>query len=165
VRRHRFYIIIIPVFLLAIAGAVDAGDRSPRWRPFNDGLAEAEKSGKKVLVDVYTDWCGWCKRMDREVYAEAKVLDYLNKRFVVVKLNAEANESVHYADRIISNIDLVRAFGVRGYPATLFMKSDGEPITLLPGYRPPDQFIQILEFIGEDHYLTMKWEEYTAGKK
>jgi thioredoxin-related protein len=58
-----------------------------RWMSFNDGIAEAKKTGKKVMIDVYTNWCGWCKKMDKETYTNVGVVDYLNRYFVVVKLD------------------------------------------------------------------------------
>src|SRR5205823_2646934 len=67
------------------------------WRAWNQGLAAAAGSGKPVIVDVYTDWCGWCKRMDRDTYGRAEVSDYVNRHFVMVRLNAESNERVTYA--------------------------------------------------------------------
>lgn len=143
-----------------------AGDSSTlAWNGFNDGLKRAKKEGKKILVDVYTDWCGWCKKMDRDVYANSKIVDYLGNRYIVIKLNAESKDTITYREKKLTKIELTQAFGITGYPATIFMKPDGEPITKIPGYMAADKFIDVITFIGEDYYLSQKWEDYSTRKK
>src|SRR2546421_7663785 len=71
--------------LLMIAVTVHAGPAPLRWRDWDSGLKEARDKKLPVLVDVYTDWCGWCKRMERDVYTQPEVRDYLSRKFVTVK--------------------------------------------------------------------------------
>ena len=61
---------------------------------FESGFVKAKREGKILLVDVYTDWCGYCKKMDRETYTDAKIIEKLNKDFVMVKLNPEKVEYI-----------------------------------------------------------------------
>lgn len=137
-----------------------AADNGLRWRGFNEGLAEAKKTNKKILIDVYTDWCGWCKKMDAQTYANKTVASYLGKKYVIIKLNAESDKRVTYRNQSFTERELAAAFGVNGYPSTLFLKPDGEPITIYPGFADAQRFKQVLSFIGDDHYLTKKFEEY-----
>lgn len=141
-----------------------AGDNALVWRSFNQGLTEAKKSNKKILVDVFTDWCKWCKVMDKETYGNSEVISLLNQYFVVVKLDAESNKRVTYDNKTFTERTLASAFGVDGYPATLFLDPDGLLITSADGYIKAPMFIDILRFIGEDHFKTMKWEEYLEKK-
>lgn len=127
-------------------------------------MKQAKQSGKKVLIDVYTDWCGWCKKMDAGTYTDKKVLEVLNKNFVVIKLNAEANEKITYAGKMMSPAEFSQGMGVNGYPATLFLKSNGDAITLLPGYAEADMFTHVLNFIGDNHYEKKKFADYLAEK-
>lgn len=138
--------------------------KEPQWRSFDEGLKQAKLTGKKVLVDVYTDWCSWCKKMDANTYANKKVSEYLNKNFVIIKLNAEGDGTITYSGEKISPAQFAQGMGVSGYPATLFLKSDGQPITLLPGYSEADMFIHVLTFIGENHYEKKKFQDYLAEK-
>lgn len=138
--------------------------KDPQWKNFNDGIAEAKKSGKKILIDVYTDWCSWCKKMDTTTYTNKKISEYLKKNYVIIKLNAEGDEKIMYAGQTLSPAEFAKGMGVNGYPATLFMKSDGQPITLLPGYAEPDRFIHVLSFIGENHYEKKKFADYLLEK-
>src|SRR5262249_8488430 len=117
--------------LLLLSSAAHAG--SVAWRGWNDGLSAAAGAGKPLVVDVYTDWCGWCKRMDRDVYAKEAVSDYVNAHFVMVRLNAESAEKVSYAGRTVTARGLAGAFQVTGYPTTIFLRPDGTHMVNVPG--------------------------------
>ena len=84
---------VAAVFYLAYYFASQAVVSSPAssvsWKSFDDGVLLAQQSNKKLLVDVYTDWCTWCKKMDAEVYTNPEVFKLINTQFVAVKLNAE----------------------------------------------------------------------------
>lgn len=134
------------------------------WKSFDAGMIEAKKTGKKVLIDVYTDWCGWCKKMDAGTYSDKKVMDYLKKHFVAIKLNPEKDGAVTYDGKKYSAAEFSQGMGVNGYPATLFLKSNGQPITLLPGYSEAEMFLHVISFIGEDHYEKKKFADYLAEK-
>lgn len=158
-------VLFLAAAAVVLAGGVvfrvtTASESSLKWRSFNDGIAEAKSSKKKVLIDVYTDWCVWCKRMDANTYSDAGVAEYLRKHYVLIKLNAESNRKVNYKDGEYTERELAAAFGINGYPSTLFLKSDAEPITIYPGYADAKQFKKVLSFIAEDYYLTKKFEEY-----
>lgn len=134
------------------------------WKSFDAGLEYAKVSHKKILVDVYTDWCGWCKKMDEQVYADPRVKEYLAKNFVIVKLNAEAKGTIHYKGDTYSPAQLASAFGVTGYPATLFLKDDSDPITLLPGYMEAPMFLHVLSFVAENQYEKKQFDQYLKEK-
>lgn len=156
----------IVLLILTNGSAQTKGASSDKivWKSFDAGMSEAKKNGKKVLIDVYTDWCGWCKKMDAGTYSDKKVMEYLKKNFVVIKLNPEKDGTVTYDGKKYSAADFSQGMGVNGYPATLFLKSDGKPITLLPGYSEAEMFLHIISFIGDDHYEKKKFADYLAEK-
>jgi thioredoxin-related protein len=123
----------------------------PAWRSWDAGLREAGATGRPVLVDVYTGWCGWCKRMDRDVYARADVQDYLARKFVTVKLDAESDGPARYEGRAYTSRTLAARFGVTGYPTTLFLSAKGARLGSVPGYSQPQDFLLLLRFIGDGH--------------
>ena len=132
------------------------------WKSFDEGVDLARKTNKKILVDVYTDWCGWCKKMDSDVYSQQDVIEILNAGFVLVKLNAESDKSLTYKERTLTEAQFASAVGVTGYPSTLFFESSGKPITLLPGFVPAPKFVPILRYISENHYQTVSFEKYLS---
>jgi thioredoxin-related protein len=138
----------------------------PVWRSWDAGLREAGTLRRPVLVDVYTDWCGWCKRMDRDVYARADVQDYLARKFVTVKLDAESGDAAHYEGRAYTSRTLAARFGVTGYPMTMFLSASGAHLGSVPGYSPPQEFLLLLRFIGDGHAdRGEKYEDYLRTAK
>ena len=148
-RRLAFRTLML-AFLLACGTPLSAAAQV-QWRDWSAGVKDAEASKRPILVDVYTDWCGWCKRMDRDVYARPEVREYLNKRFVAVKLDAEDETAATYEGRKYSHRTLAARFRVTGYPTTIFLRAGGDHIANVPGYVPPDRFLLLLKYIGDGH--------------
>ena len=140
------------------------GDDALQWLGYGAAVEKGAAEGKTVLVDVYTDWCGWCKRMDRDVYGNEDVQRYLNEHFVVAKLDAESGTQHAIQGQQASERDIARAYGVTGYLATIFLNAAGETITVLPGYVEKDRFMLVLEYIHEQLYKTQGWEEFVASR-
>ena len=153
--------------LLLLAAPLHAGPASTlRWREWDEGLKEARDRKVPVLVDVYTDWCGWCRRMERDVYSRPEVKDYLSKKFVIVKLNAESNEAARYEGRSWTGRSLASRFQVTGYPTTIFLRSNGEHLANLPGYIAADRFLLLLRYVGDgamDRGVSFEDFSRTAG--
>ena len=154
-----FAAVVIPPELFA------GGKEQFKWMSFNEGVAAAKKSGKKLMVDVYTDWCGWCKRMDNDTYSDGSIADYLKNKYVTVKLNAESAGRLEYRGHSYTERELAAAFGINGYPSIIFLTQGGEPITVYPGYADPQKFKVVLSYIAEDHYKTTKFQDYVENKK
>ncbi len=153
--------ILVAALLLGSSLSMHAGDKPELpWQSMEKGMAKAKQSHKKVMVDVYTTWCKWCKKLDEDVYSNDKVADYLSHHYVVVKLNAESPNELTFQVKKTTERDLAGAFGVSGYPTILFFDSEGKPINSLGGYVSADKFLPIIKFIGEDYYKTMSWDDF-----
>ncbi len=144
----RFLLLCLLTLPVLAGPAAAAG---PDWRSWDAGLREARSTGRPVVVDVYTDWCGWCKRMDRDVYARRDVQDYLARKFVMVRLNAESRAAASYEGRSWTSQALAERLGVTGYPTTLFLGSTGARLGAVPGYLPAARFLSLLRYIGEGY--------------
>jgi uncharacterized protein YyaL (SSP411 family) len=133
-----------PATAQGVARKLDAsGDAAAlNWRSWDRGLEEASRTGRPVLVDVYTDWCGWCRRMDRETYSEPGVRQYLSTHYVTVKLNPESSREA----RAVAN-----RFRVTGYPTTVFLKPSGDHLVTVPGYVTAPPFLTLLRYVAEGH--------------
>ena len=145
------------------------------WLTFEEAIALHEEEPKKLLIDLYTDWCGWCKVMDRETYSQEEIADYINENFYPVKFNAEQKESVEFKGHTFNFV----AQGRRGvhelaaaltrnqlsYPTTVFMDEELRIIQPIAGYLKPQQMEPILEFIGGDHFKTTSWDDFKKNHK
>jgi thioredoxin-related protein len=143
------------------SGSAASGD----WVGYGDALTKAEQTKRVVLVDVYTNWCVWCKKMDSDVYGDSQVQAVLDEHFVITKINAESATAHSVEGREVSERDIAKGHGVTGYPTTLFLTAEGKPITVLPGYIPRETFLHVLEYVHTRSYETQGWEEFLQGKK
>ena len=150
-----------PFLALLLLLSLAPGAHAVEWKKWNAGLAAAASSRRPVVVDVYTDWCRWCRQMDREVYGRADVSEYLAAKFVTVKLDAESPEPVTYRGRSLTARSLASSFDVSGYPTTIFLTADGEHLVNVPGYVEAGRFLQLLRYVGDGHMdRGVKWDEY-----
>jgi len=122
------------------------------WLDYGVALDRARVENKHLLVDFYTNWCGWCRRMDRDTYGDSTVAAYLREHFVLAKVNAESPQRFKVGETTKSGIELAREFGVQSFPITWFIRPDGRPIDRLPGYQPPQVFVKVLEVVHERRY-------------
>jgi thiol:disulfide interchange protein len=97
-----------------------------------DGLKQAAEQKKPLMVDFYTDWCGWCKRLDEETYRDSKVVAKA-KEFVAVKVNAEQDS------------DSAAKYSVDGFPTIVFLNSSGKEIHRVAGFAPPSDFLKQMD--------------------
>ncbi len=158
-------VVLVGVFALAMHlsqqnAASPQTDTAIPWKSFDDGVKSARESHKKILVDVYTDWCSWCKKMDAEVYTDPDVVKAINKEFVAVKLNAESPSSITYNGKSYTEAEFARALGVSGYPTILFFDAKADPITSLAGYSPAQRFTKVLEYIAQDQYKKISFQQF-----
>lgn len=132
-----------------------------KWMSYDEAVALSKKNPKPIFIDVYTDWCGWCKQMDKNTFSNQKIASYLNKHFYSVKLNAEKNEKVHYKGQEMTNAELAgKIFHASSYPTTVYLEADETLLQPLPGYQPPNDLYLILNFIGSNQYKTSTWEDF-----
>ena len=135
--------------------ALDA-DGNLNWLTVEELNKISDTGNKKIMVDMYTDWCGWCKVMDKKTFTDEKVKQYLNDNFLVVKFNAEQKESVEFKGKKYDfnprqgrkgTHDLATELlnGRLGYPSMVYLDENFERITSSPGYKTPEQLISELE--------------------
>lgn len=101
---------------------------------WDEALTLAKTTGKPIFLDAYTDWCGWCKVMDKETFSDAKVAEVMNASFVCVKMEMETGEGV----------DVAMKYRVSSYPTFMFFTPDGIPTYRVSGYEPPEKWLQSL---------------------
>ncbi|TAE87015.1 MAG: DUF255 domain-containing protein [Bacteroidetes bacterium] len=125
-----------------------------KWVDFNTGYGIAQKKNKVMLVDVYTDWCGWCKVMDKETYAKSEIASIINADFVAIKFNPEIpNASYTYNGNTYNGKQLEQAISnnrIRGYPATMFINTKNNKSSLVVGFKNAEEFKTILAGVKTD---------------
>lgn len=140
------------------------------WMSIEEAEAASLKEPRKVIVDVYTDWCGWCKRMDQTTFSNPVIAEYVNKNYYAVKLDAEQKDSINFKDHTFKFVaqgrrgyhELAAALlnGKMSYPNIVYMNEKMEVIQAVPGYQDAKSFEQVIVFFGEDHFSTTSWEDF-----
>jgi len=124
------------VLVALILGAVvpsAAGKKSIDWSTdLQKAAKQAAKAKKPLMVDVYTDWCHWCKELDKKTYTDARVID-LSRKFVCVKVDGDKNR------------DFVKKYSIEGYPTIVFLSSKSKEIHRVVGYQGPDDFLKSMK--------------------
>jgi len=121
------------------------------WNKIDD-LEQIAKSGdKKVLIDVYTSWCGWCKVMDKKTFTDPEVISYLNDNFHLVKFNAEQKQPITYKGKTYEWVPTGRKGvnmlahemlnGRLGYPSLVYLDENLGTIRVSPGYKTPEKLL------------------------
>jgi thioredoxin-related protein len=147
-RRTRLKIISLFVALSVLSAS---SAHAISWhRNLNSALRASSSRGKPVLVDFYTDWCGWCKKMDKDTYSHAGVKKEA-ANFICVKVNGDKNR------------DLVRKYNIKAYPTTLFLNSKGVAIERVRGYVPPSRFLPKMKAIATRYKPTSKAKKGKAS--
>ena len=139
-----------------------------QWRTLPDAEAAMKLVNKPLIIDLYTDWCGWCKVMDKKTYSDRKVVEYLEEKFYAVKLDAETREDIKWAGKTFrfnasyktNDIALYLTQGHLAFPTTVIIPSDGSAPQAVPGYLTPKQFEIILKYFGEGNYGRTSFEDY-----
>ncbi len=176
-KRIFLVVVIMAVsayFTTSLAQATNAasGDKV-KWYTFEEALAANQKNPKKLFIDMYTDWCGWCKKMDQTTFLNPVIVDYMNKHYYAVKFNAERKDTVTFNghDYVNANPTGKRSShqlaqqllnGRMSYPSYVFMNEEEQMITVVPGYRKAPEFESILNYIGSNAYKTKKWDEFMS---
>lgn len=163
---------IIIAFVVLVQNVRAQENLNIKWYTLEEALELNAKQPRKIFIDIYTDWCGWCKVMDKNTFSNQYIADYLSKNFYPVKLNAEGTNDITYKGQVFKNRgqgqrpihDLAVALlqGKLSYPSVVFLDSGSNPITFLSGYLTPEQLEPILAFIADDHFKTEQWETFRA---
>lgn len=97
---------------------------------FAEALVEAEAQNKIIFVDFWTDWCKWCKELDKETFSDDRVVAAM-ENMILLSVDAESETGEPLAEK----------FDVRSFPTLLFLNSDGSPRDSIAGFMPPQLFI------------------------
>lgn len=161
------------ILLLSCFALVEVTAQEIKWVTLEEALALQKKEPKKIMMDVYTAWCGPCKMLDKNTFQNKDVAEYVNKNYYAVKFNAEGNDVVSYMGNSFSNPgydpakaarrnsvhQLTSYLKVRAYPTVVFMDEKGNVIAPIVGYKTPQDLELYLKLFKDDAHKTMDTQE------
>ena len=145
--------------------SVQSQKKKIKWMSLEEAVAAQAVQPKKIMMDVYTSWCGPCKMLDKNTFQNPDVVAYVNENYYAVKFNAEGNKAINFKDQVFSNPnydpgrsgrnsqhELAGALKITAYPTIVFFNENGETILPVPGYKTPTQLELYLKlFFNDDH--------------
>jgi uncharacterized protein YyaL (SSP411 family) len=165
----RIYITSLFLTLLSVLSFSQVSD--VKWYTIQEAEKLYNNEPRPIFIDTYTDWCGWCKKMDTETFSNPVISDILNKKFYPVKFNAEGKESVDFLGKTFINdgktgnthqLAITLLNGQLAYPTVVFLtpKDNQLFVSPVPGYREPREMEVLLSFFADNAYETKTWNEF-----
>ena len=143
-----------------------------KWLTWKQMQEAQKKEKRKVFVDVYTEWCGWCKRMDATTFSDPEIVKYANENFYAIKFDAETREIINYKGKDYKYISQgYRGYnelaaeilgGQMSYPTSVYLDENLNQIFPVPGYQEPKVFETVLHFVHSNSYKTGTFETYQS---
>jgi len=169
----RFFLAIGLISCIALQG------QQIQWMTLEQAMEAQKKEPKKIFMDVYTDWCGPCKLLDKNTFQNPDVSRYISENYYAVKFNAEGQEEIQFFDQTYTNPNFdpnrngrnathqfTQFLGVKGYPTMVFFSENGDPIMPVVGYQKPQQLELFLKMIKQgDYQVFSKPEDFENYRK
>jgi len=161
-----FVFLMMFVFIHSSLGQVN-------WMTFEEVEAKYQDEKRKIFIDVYTDWCGWCKKMDANTFNQEDISKYLNDNFYPIKFDAENKEDITFNGKVYKYIKMGRRGynelaleilkGKLSYPSIVFMDENIEVIQPIEGYKGPAVFKMMMTYFAGDFHKTTPWKMYSKS--
>lgn len=146
-----------------------------KWYTLSEAIELNKAEPRNFVIDVYTDWCGWCKRMDAQTFSNQIIADYVNKNFYAVKFNAEQKGTLTVGEKEYKFIDngsrgyhemaVILTKGRLSYPTIVYLDKDLRHLDVAPGFVNAEQFEVYLSYFNEGADKKTTFEKYSMNFK
>ncbi|MCB9309734.1 MAG: DUF255 domain-containing protein [Lewinellaceae bacterium] len=160
----------LTLFLIGSTTIVGIGQNKIKWLTWAQALEKSKVEKRKIFVDIYTDWCGWCKKLDATTFSEDQIAKYLNENYYPVKFNAEMQEPITLRGREYVFVKSGRSGyhelaaqllqGKLSYPSMVFLDENFGLIQSIPGYQDVNTFEMIITYFGSNSHKSVAWQKY-----
>jgi len=167
--KHYIIILLISLFSTSMIA------QEVNWITFEKAIELNKKEKKMILLDVYTDWCGYCKKMDKITYKNKVIVDFINKHFYAVKLDGEGKKDITYKDYTFKyrkkgrskfhELPATILNGKLSYPTTVFLDKDEKLLDRIPGYLDVKTMEKVINYFAQGKYKSQKWDDFVKNFK
>lgn len=154
---------IIGVFTLINTESA-AAQHSVQWINLTEAQKRSMDDQKPVFIFVEAEWCGFCKKMKRDVFPENEISDLMNREYYGVLIDLESKKEIIYNGKTMTEREFARSMEVMQTPTMIFLNNAGEEMGRQPGYLDGDDFYKLLRYVISDDFGTVSFNDFSAGK-
>ena len=172
-RKFRFIALVLLLSVVFVPFSMSQKKSKIKWYSFEEAIALNDENPKKVFVDIYTDWCGWCTKMDNTTFSNPVIAAYMNKNYYAVKLDAETKDTIVFKSKEYLNdqtgrrpphqLAIALLQGKMSYPSYAFLDENNDLITVVKGYIKVHEFEPMLHFLSKDAYKSGNYTDFKSG--
>ncbi|PLX02580.1 MAG: hypothetical protein C0594_11730 [Marinilabiliales bacterium] len=170
--------------LFAVKTTAQRLQQEVKWFTIEEAQELVKKQPKKILIDMYTDWCGWCKKMDAETFKHPNIAAYINQYFYAVKFDAETADTIVFNGKTYVNegaqqILQMEKEGRKGrkpthnlakelmnnkmsFPTIVYLDEHLNNLSPVPGYKSPSNIEPFIMYFGENVYKSTPFDQFNA---
>lgn len=150
------------ITIFACAQKPPTGISKVAWMTLKQAEENMQKEKRPILIDLYTDWCGWCKVMDKKTYSNKNVTSYLQQKFYAVKLNAEGTQSITWNGKTYTTHEFVIYLtgGQLSFPTTVIIPVQESQPQAIPGFLEPKDFEIVAKYFGEGKFGKISFNQF-----
>ena len=174
--KNVFKYLLLLFCLMFIGKQLIAQNNKIKWYSFEEAVKLNAEKPKKVFMDIYTEWCGWCKVLDKTTFTDTTIIRLMNENFYAVKFDAERKDTIVFHGYTFVNPNpkgyrsthqLASSIlqGKLGYPSMVFMNDSMQILTTVQSYLKPPELEPILAYFGHDKYLKMSFDTFKLTYK
>ncbi len=177
--KLRILRLLLLIFIATLSSPVLAKNIPPagknrkgsiNWMTLEQAAAQTKVNPRKIFIDVYTDWCGWCRKMEKSTFTNPAIAEYVNSKYYAVRFNAESREPITIAGKTYVYNEKYRSHelalallqGQLSYPTTVYLDENLKMISPVPGYLDVPTFRQIIRYFGDNYYKKLTFDQFTA---
>lgn len=168
---------LFTIVFIILSHAQTKAQEKIEWLSFEEAISKCKKDPRKIFIDVYTDWCGWCKKMDRSTFSDPEVIKYMNAYYYAVKFDAESKKTIsfqgetfHYVKEKNTGYHELAATlldGNMSYPTSVFIVVNKKEQLLanpfqVPGFQNKKNMHLILSYIEEGAFKDVPFDQFKS---
>lgn len=169
---HLSKVVLFVLFSFMTSGFA-FGQNKIKWITWEEAIEKSKTEDRKIMVDIYTKWCGWCQKMDKETFRDEFIVNYVNENFYAIKFDGQHTEDITLNGYTYSYVKT----GKKGYhelaemltkgrlsfPTIVFLDEKFEVLQPVLGFQKSDRFEQIITYFAGDYFTSIPFTRYSRS--